>query len=392
MTTTASLPAGVPATHPAVATVRPRASLEIIQQPTSTPGEGEVLVHVQWTSSSPLDLHQADGGLLISPESYPYIMGTSWAGVVVALGPSNPTVPPQHQPSEPLAPGDKVFGFSFRNQQEKGFQEYVTTATSLVGKIPDNITPEEAVTVPANLITAIHTLTADLDLPLPWPIPTDWTAPNIGGPILVWGAASSVGLYILQVLRIWGYTNTTQVIAVARSQHHHELQKLGATVSVDYNDDDVVGKILSFGTREPRIPLIVDCIGSREGTLRPLTRIAERGSKVAIMLPVINIHSSTEDSSLPEYEMDVSRVLTDEWKDGVLLKGTRTHFYWHNEFFKYHLQPEIVPALLKSGHVQPNKQRIVEGKTLLERAQNALDLLRERAPSGEKLVWRVAEE
>jgi hypothetical protein len=42
--------------------------------------------------------------------------------------------------------------------------------------------------------------------------------------------------------------------------------------------------------------------------------------------------------------------------------------------------------------VQPNKLRLVEGKTLLERAQKALDLLRDQAVSGEKLVWRVADE
>jgi hypothetical protein len=34
--------------------------------------------------------------------------------------------------------------------------------------------------------------------------------------------------------------------------------------------------------------------------------------------------------------------------------------------------------------------RVVEGATVLERAQNALDLLRERAVSGERLVWRVS--
>jgi hypothetical protein len=62
-----------------------------------------------------------------------------------------------------------------------------------------------------------------------------------------------------------------------------------------------------------------------------------------------------------------------------------------NEFFKNHLQPEIIPALLEQGVVQPNKQRVVEGKTMLERAQKALDLLREQAVSGEKLVWRVAD-
>jgi hypothetical protein len=50
-----------------------------------------------------------------------------------------------------------------------------------------------------------------------------------------------------------------------------------------------------------------------------------------------------------------------------------------------------VPALLEQGVVEPNKLRVVEGKTLLERAQRALDLLREQAVSGERLVWRVAE-
>lgn len=329
--TTNPLPAGIPRTHPAVAIASPRAPLQIVDRLTVAPGEGEVLVHVQWTSSSPLDLHQADGGLLI--EEYPYILGTSWAGVIISLGPSDPSTAPQDQPREPLKPGDRVFGFSFRNQQEKGFQEYITTATWLVGKIPPNSTPQEAVTLPTNLITAFHTLTADLDIQLPWPIPKNWESPA-GGPILVWGAASSVGLYILQVLKLWGYSKRRQIIAVASARHHTELKRLGATVCVDYNSPNAVEEVLSLtsaaGGEEPRIPLIVDCIGSREGTLRPLTKIAEKGSRVAIMLPVINVHSSTEDTtSLPEYEMDVSKILTDEWKEGVQLKGTRTHFYWH---------------------------------------------------------------
>ncbi|KAJ4295661.1 hypothetical protein N0V88_004363 [Collariella sp. IMI 366227] len=147
---------------------------------------------------------------------------------------------------------------------------------------------------------------------------------------------------------------------------------------------------LKRGEGRPRVPYLVDCIGSKEGSLRPLTKIAEAGSKVAVMLPVINVHSS--DDQEPEYEMDVGKVFPEAWKKGVDVRGTRTHFYAKNEFFKNHLQPEIVPALLEQGVIKPNKQRIVEGKTLLERAQKALDLLRDQAPSGEKLVWRVADE
>lgn len=62
-----------------------------------------------------------------------------------------------------------------------------------------------------------------------------------------------------------------------------------------------------------------------------------------------------------------------------------------NEFHAKHLQSEIMPALVEKGIIKPNKQKIVEGKTLLERAQNALNALRRKEVSGERLVWRVSE-
>jgi hypothetical protein len=63
-----------------------------------------------------------------------------------------------------------------------------------------------------------------------------------------------------------------------------------------------------------------------------------------------------------------------------------------NEFFKYYLQPEIMPAMLKRGIVKPNAQKIIEGKTMLERAQKAMDALRRQEASGERLVWRVSDD
>ncbi|KAK3693935.1 chaperonin 10-like protein [Podospora appendiculata] len=391
MATTASLPAGIPETHPAVAIVAVRKPLQIISVPTEAPGVGEVLVHVLWTSSTPLDLHKADGGLLVTPGK-PTVQGGSLAGTVAALGPEDPTLPDRRQ----LQVGDKVFGFAHRSEREAGFQTYLTTSAYMLSKLPPNLTLSQAVAVPTNLITAFHAITNDLGLALPWPVPaTGWSPPPsvADKPILVWGAASSVGFYALQVFRHWGYRNVT---AVASAKHHAELTKLGAAACFDYHSPDVAEQILAAASpegsaaAEPRIPFILDCIGSRDGSLRPLTKIAERGSKVAVMLPVIDVHASAD--VLPEYEMDMSRVLAGEWDEGVELIGTRTHNFLNNTFFRDYLQTEIVPTLLEQGVIQPNRLRIVEGKTLLERAQNALGLLRERAPSGEKLVWRVADE
>ena len=50
-----------------------------------------------------------------------------------------------------------------------------------------------------------------------------------------------------------------------------------------------------------------------------------------------------------------------------------------------------MPQALERGIVTPQKARVVEGKTMLERSTHALDLLREGV-SSEKLIWRVNED
>lgn len=42
--------------------------------------------------------------------------------------------------------------------------------------------------------------------------------------------------------------------------------------------------------------------------------------------------------------------------------------------------------------MKPNRQRIVEGATLLERGQKALNILRRKEARAERLVWRVSED
>lgn len=51
--------------------------------------------------------------------------------------------------------------------------------------------------------------------------------------------------------------------------------------------------------------------------------------------------------------------------------------------------PEILPALLLQGKIEPNSQRVIEGSTLLQRASTALDIMRSGTVSGERLVWKV---
>ncbi|PVH83380.1 GroES-like protein [Cadophora sp. DSE1049] len=352
-------------THDAVVTVAIGAPLEIKQVPTPKPTGDEVLVKVLYTASTPLDLHQNDGGLLVT---HPQVLGDGTAGIVVEIGPD----------VKDLKIGDKVFGFTWRSQVEKAHQIYSLAPRYLLALLPPRHTLQEAITLPNNLVTVFYSLTTDLGLPLPWPKPASYVPEHSDSPILIWGGSSSVGQFALQVLRYYGYWN---LLTTSSTAHHETLKAYGAKETFDYRSPSVISDILSsVPESSPKIPFTLDCIGSQSGSLAPLAKIAERGSKVAVLLPVI-VRDAAEGGVRPEYSMDVEG--SADWKEGVDARGVRTHFY---------LDSEIMPTLLAEGVVKPNRYRIVKGKTLLERAQGAMDALRRKEVSGERLVWRVAEE
>jgi NADPH:quinone reductase-like Zn-dependent oxidoreductase len=109
-------------THSAIATVAIKAPLGLVQVPTVKPTGEQVRVRVEWTASTPLDLHQNDGGLLVK---HPQVLGDGTAGTVVEVGPD----------VERLKVGDKVFGFTWRTQSEKAHQEFCTAEEWLLAKV-----------------------------------------------------------------------------------------------------------------------------------------------------------------------------------------------------------------------------------------------------------------
>lgn len=358
-------------THAGVAIVAPRAPLQIIQVPDTKPSAGQVLVEVHWVGSTPFGLHQADGGLGVTP---PQILGDTAVGAVVEVG----------EGVEHLKVGDQVFGFLPPVHKQAAQQEFITIPAHLLGKVPQNVKPEAAATVPSSFVTTWHALTSDLSIDLPYPKPADYTPPNASAPILLWGASTSVGQYVLQVLKHYGYTN---IPVTASPRHHDLLRSLGATETYDYTsseDLDRLRDVLAQHESGERVK-VLDNIGSVEGSMEPLSRITPPGSLVAVLLPVIKTHA--EEDRAPEYTLDTHSLVN--WKEGVQTVGVRTHFYEANEVLKRDLQPLIMPELLVQGVITPNKTRVVEGSTLLERAQNAIDILRRREVSGERLVWRV---
>ncbi|KAI1497716.1 GroES-like protein [Biscogniauxia marginata] len=357
--------------HDALVTVAPRRPYEVRKFLTVAPKDDEITVNIKWMASTPLDLHQADGGLLVE---HPMRTGSTSAGVVVAVGPN----------VKKLRLGDEVFGFAHQKPEWKAHQEFATAPEWVFGKVPDGFTLEEVVTIPENFVTAFNTLWADLNLPTPWPKPSDYRPLRADDRILIWGAASSVGQLTIQVLKFYGYRN---IVATASPKHHMYLRELGVAECFDYRSYSVVHELLNIhhDGQTPIYPIIVDCIGSQAGSLTPISKIAQSGTTVTVMLPVILKHASSEE--VPEYSMDASTSAS--WGDGVNVRGVRTHFYWKNEMLREKLQSEIMPTMLAEGIVKPIRYRIVDGETLLERATKALDIMR-TGVSGEKIIWRVS--
>ena len=83
-------------------------------------------------------------------------MGSSFAGTVVQRGPPPPQGTDQYETID-VQVGEKVFGFAWRNEVEKGHQTFITLPTYLLGRMPSNISATAAVAVPTNLVTVFHT-------------------------------------------------------------------------------------------------------------------------------------------------------------------------------------------------------------------------------------------
>lgn len=184
--------------------------------------------------------------------------------------------------------------------------------------------------MPNNTVTAFHAITKDLGLPLDWPLPALSSSasapsnPHANTPILIWGGASSVGQYALQILSHWGYKN---LLTTASARHHEYLRVLGARHVFDYRDAEVAASILKAAAaqadRTPVVPFVFDCAASQKGSVAHIAKIAQSGTRVAVLLPVV-VRDATDDVA-PEYLLDVQAAA--DWVDGVEVRGVLSLSY-----------------------------------------------------------------
>ena len=205
---------------------------EEIEKPTA--GDNEVLIRVRAASVNPFDWHFMRGTpyfvRILAGLRKPKVtrLGVDVAGQVEAVG-RNVTQ---------FKPGDEVFGAC-----RGAFAEYACTSESALAMKPDNVTFEQAASVPIAALTAVQGLRlGGLG---------DKGQIQPGQKVLINGAAGGVGTFAVQIAKSFG----ADVTGVCSTRNVDMVRSIGADRVIDYTQED-------FTKSGQRYDLLFDCVGN----------------------------------------------------------------------------------------------------------------------------------
>jgi len=237
--------------------------LRLVDVPTPTPRDDEVLVQIEATSINAADwrmlradpfLARLDLGLL-RPRNR--ILGFDIAGRVAAVG----------RAVRQLAPGDEVFGNLF-DLRGGAFAEYAAVPERLLVRKPANLSFAQAAAVPMAAVTALRGLRETKPV-------------QPGQQVLINGASGGVGTFAIQIAKALG----AEVTAVVGSRNVDLARQLGADLVLDHTRED-------FTQRDERYDLILAVNGYQpitayRKTLRPGGAYVMAGGSTAQMLQTL---------------------------------------------------------------------------------------------------------
>jgi 2-desacetyl-2-hydroxyethyl bacteriochlorophyllide A dehydrogenase len=185
---------------------------EITELPDPTCGPTEVLIKIEASSINPIDWKIRRGMLrAIIKLEFPAVLGFDIAGEVIAVG---------NKVSQ-FKVGDNVFALS----DLKGggaYAQLIALDQNKVVKMPANLNFYEAACIPLTGETALQALRDKAHL-------------QPGQKVMVIGAAGGVGLFAIQLGKVFG----AHVTAVCSGRHTELVRNLGAESVIDYTKDKI---------------------------------------------------------------------------------------------------------------------------------------------------------
>ena len=170
----------------------------------------QVVVEVKATSINPIDWKLREGYLQkMMNWSFPIILGWDVAGIISEIG----------DEVTDWEVGDRIFARP-ETTRFGTYAEYAIVDQSLLAKIPENISFEEAAAVPLAGLTA-------------WQGLFDHGKLKKGETVLIHAGAGGVGTYAIQLAKSIG----AKVITTASKKNHDLLLELGADQIIDYKSE-----------------------------------------------------------------------------------------------------------------------------------------------------------
>ncbi|MCS5723553.1 NADP-dependent oxidoreductase [Herbiconiux sp. CPCC 203407] len=222
---------------------------EEVEVDVPAPGPGEVTIEVRAAGMNPADFKHVAAGT--DRSLLPVAVGYEIAGVISAVGPGTEIA------SGGGAVGDEVLAFRIKG----GYSSARTVPAKDVFAKPANVPFEQA----ANLLLAGATAAEMLDV----------TAVKAGDTVLVHGASGSVGVSILQQVRLIG---GVRVIGTASEQNADVVRGFGG-------EPVAYGEGLEARVRElapEGIAAALDCVGTDEAVDVSLALVPDRDHIVTI--------------------------------------------------------------------------------------------------------------
>lgn len=203
--------------------------LQEVEDP--SPGSHEILVRVHATALNRADLLQRIGRYPPPPGVRADIPGLEFAGEVEFIG----------EKVERFKPGDRVMGLL----PGGGYTEKIATHERMAMPIPNNLSFEEAASIPEVFMTAYDALFPQLQL-------------KLGERLLVHAIGSGVGIAALQLAKIAG------AVVFGTAGSSEKLKKaahLNLDLGINYKTQDFE-EILLNETRNQGVEAILDVVGA----------------------------------------------------------------------------------------------------------------------------------
>jgi tumor protein p53-inducible protein 3 len=206
--------------------------LALAEWPAPQPAPGELLVKVKAAGVNRADVLQRQGRYPPPPGASP-LLGLEVAGVVEDVG----AAPGRNGASV----GDRVFGLLSGG----GYAEYAVLPAAMAIPIPENLSFEEAATIPEAFLTAYQCLF--------------WLGGlQAGRQVLIHAGASGVGTAAIQLVREAG----ARSIVTAGSEGKLEAcRALGAGLAINYKTGPFAPQVLA-ATGDQGVNLVLDFVGA----------------------------------------------------------------------------------------------------------------------------------